>query len=188
MSKIFVNEIATTGNNNLVIPTGVKMPAGHIIQTAYSSTDTKIASTSSSADVTLMTADAFTPKFANSHILIQLNMHFGYMNPNGGLQVVRAISGGATTYGIGDATVDTPYSGGDGFWVADEFVLANTSDDIYTIVQMGGCVIDTDHNTTNAITYSLRATSNDQIHFNRQKQNATQGNARSSFTLMEIAQ
>ena len=39
------------------------------------------------------------------------------MNPNGGLQVVRAISGGATTYGIGDATVDTPYSGGDGFWV-----------------------------------------------------------------------
>ena len=187
MSKIFVNEIATTGNNNLVMPTGVKMPAGHVIQTAYSSTDTKLASTSSQADVTLMTADAFTPKFANSHILIQLNMHFGYMNPNGGLQVVRAISGGATTYGIGDATVDTPYSGGDGFYVADEFVLSQ-SHDIYSIVQMGGCVIDTDHDTTNAITYSLRTTSNDEVYFNRQKQNQTQGNARSSFTLMEIAQ
>ena len=168
----------------------IQMPAGHIIQTAYSSTDTKIASTSSQADVTLMTADAFTPKFANSHILIQLNMHFGYMNPNGGLQVVRAISGGSTTYGIGDATVDTPYSGGDGFWVADEFVLSNTSSgsDTYTIVQMGGCVIDTDHNTTSAITYTLRTTSNDAVYFNRQRTNATQGNARSSITLMEIAQ
>ena len=51
----------------------VAFPSGHIIQTVYSSTDTKIASTSSQADVTLMTADAFTPKFANSHILIQLN-------------------------------------------------------------------------------------------------------------------
>ena len=90
----------------------VAMPSGHVIQTAYSSTVTKLVSTSSNADVTLMTADPFTPKFANSHILIQLNMHFGYYNPNGGLQVVRAISGGSTTYGIGD-TGET-YSGGDG--------------------------------------------------------------------------
>jgi len=181
MSKIFVNEIATNGQQ-------LKMPPGHIIQTTYSSTDAKVVGTTGGADVTLMTADAFTPKFANSHILIQLNMHFGYYNPNGGLQVVRAISGGATTNGIGDATLDTPYSDGDGFWVADEFVLSNTSDDIYSIVQMGGCVIDTDHNTTNAITYSLRATSVGTIYFNRQKQNATQGSARSSITLMEIAQ
>ena len=179
MSKIFVNEIATNGQQ-------LKLPAGHVIQTKYSSTDTKLASTSSSADVTLMTADAFTPKFANSHILIQLNMHFGYYNPNGGLQVVRAISGGATTFGIGDTGL--PHNGGSGFWTADEFVLASASDDFYTIAQMGGCVIDTDHNTTNAITYTLRATSNDTIYFNRQRTNATQGNARSSITLMEIAQ
>ena len=168
----------------------VAMPAGMVIQTAYSSTDTKLSSTSSNADVTLMTASAFTPKFANSHILIQLNMHFGSYNPNGGLQVVRAISGGATTYGIGDATVDVPYSGGNGFYLADEFVLHNnpSGSDIYAIVQMGGCVIDTTHNTTSPITYSLRCTSTDEVYFNRQKTNATQGSARSSFTLMEIKQ
>ena len=161
------------------------MPAGHIIQTKYSSTVTKVASTASNADVTLMTADAFTPKFANSHILIQLNMHFGSYNPNGGLQVVRAISGGSTTYGIGD-TGET-YSGGDGFWQADEFVLSQ-GHDIYSIVQMGGTVIDTTHNTTSAITYSLRATSTDEVYFNRQKQVPANGNARSSITLMEIKQ
>ena len=61
-------------------------------------------------------------------------------------------------------------SGGDGFWNADEFVMNNTSTgDIYAIVQMGGIVIDTNHNTTSAITYSLRATSTDEVYFNRQK-------------------
>jgi len=182
-SRLLVDKIEGKASSGTI-----QMPAGHIIQTTYSSTDVKIASTSSQADVTLMTADAFTPKFANSHILIQLNMHFGIVNPNGGLQVVRAISGGATTNGIGDATVDVPYSDGSGFFVADEFVLNDGSTDIYSIVQMGGCVMDTDHNTTNAITYSLRTTSNDEVYFNRQKQNSTQGNARSSITLMEIAQ
>ena len=165
----------------------VAMPSGHVIQTAYSSTVTKLVSTSSNADVTLMTADAFTPKFANSHIVIQLSMHFGYYNPNGGLQVVRAISGGSTTYGIGD-TGET-YSGGDGFWNADEFVMNNTSTgDIYAIVQMGGCVVDTNHNTTSAITYSLRCTSTDEVYFNRQKTIEANGSARSSFLLMEIKQ
>ena len=42
----------------------VAMPAGHIIQTAYTSTTTKVASTTGSADVTLMCLNAFTPKFA----------------------------------------------------------------------------------------------------------------------------
>ena len=163
----------------------VAMPSGHIIQTKYSSTITRVSSTTGQADVTLMTADAFTPKFANSHILIQLNMHFGFYNPNGGLQVVRAISGGATTYGIGDT--GEPYNNGSGFWTADEFVLSQTHDN-YSLVQMGGCVVDTDHNTTSAITYSLRATSIGTIYFNGPKTNNTNGGARSSFTLMEIKQ
>ena len=162
----------------------VAMPAGMIVQTAYSSITTKVASTSSSADVTLMSADPFTPKFANSHIHIILNMHFGRYNPNGGLQIVRAISGGATTFGIGD--VPTEYSGGDGFISFDEFAL-NTNDDNYTIMQMGGYVVDTNHNTTSAITYTLRATSCDEIYFNSAKITEN-GNARSSITLMEIAQ
>jgi len=162
----------------------VAMPAGMIVQTAYSSITTKVASTASSADVTLMSADPFTPKFANSHIHIILNMYLGKYNPNGGLQIVRAISGGATTYGIGD--VPTEYSGGDGFISFDEFAL-NTSDDDYSMMQQGGYVVDTNHNTTSAITYTLRATSCDEIYFNSAKivQN---GNGRSSITLMEIKQ
>ena len=164
----------------------VAMPAGMVVQTAYSSTTTKIHSSTSQADVTLMTADAFTPKFSSSHIHIILNMHFGYYNPNGGLQVVRAISGGATTFGIGD--VPDTFNGGNGFWTADEFVLASASDDFYTIAQMGGYVVDTNHSTTNAITYSLRATSIGSINFNRAQTAPENGNARSSITLMEIKQ
>ena len=162
----------------------VAMPAGHVIQTAYTSTTTKVASTTGSADVTLMSANAFTPKFANSHIHIILNMYFGKMNPNGGLQIVRAISGGATTYGIGD--VSSAYDGGSGFISFDEFALNVTNDD-YSMMQQGGYLVDTDHNTTSAITYTLRATSNSEIYFNSAKITAN-GNARSSITLMEIKQ
>ena len=165
----------------------IQMPSGTVIQARYSSSTTRVASTSSSADVTLMTADAFTPKFSNSKIIITCSLYFGYWNPNGGLQVVRAISGGATTYGIGD-TGET-YSGGTGFFLADEFVLHTTStNDTYAMVHFGGTVEDTDHNTTSAITYSLRATSCDEVNFNRPKTNSSNGHGRSSITLMEAAQ
>ena len=43
-------------------------------------------------------------------------------------------------------------------------------------------------NTTSAITYSIRATSVGEVHFNQPKTNTGNGNGRSSITLMEVAQ
>ena len=36
----------------------------------------------------------------------------------------------------------------------------NVTNDDYSMMQQGGYLVDTDHNTTSAITYTLRATSN----------------------------
>ena len=165
----------------------IAMPSGTIIQARYSSSTTRVSGTTGGADVTLMTADAFTPKFANSKIIITMSLYFGYWNTNGGIQVVRSISGGATTYGIGD-TGET-YSAGNGFFLADEFVLNDTStSDTYAMTHFGGTVEDTNHNTTSAITYFLRATSVGEVHFNQPKTNTSNGHGRSSITLMEVAQ
>ena len=161
----------------------VAMPSGTIVQARYSSSTTGVSGTTSAADVTLMTADAFTPKFANSKIIITMSLYFGAWNPNGGLQVVRSISGGATTYGIGDT--GGTYGGANGFFLADDLVVTSYQ---YAMAHFGGTVEDTTHNTTSAITYSIRATSVGEVHFNQPKTNTGNGNGRSSITLMEVAQ
>ena len=182
MSTLSVDTIQgkTTAGN-------IAMPSGTIIQARYSSSTTRVSGTTGGADVTLMTADAFTPKFANSKIIITMSLYFGYWNPNGGLQVVRAISGGATTNGIGD-TGET-YSDGQGFYLADEYTINDTgTGDTYALSHFGGTVEDTSHNTTSAITYSIRATHVGEVHFNQPKTNTSNGHGRSSITLMEVAQ
>ena len=76
MSKIFVDEIATTGP-------GLKMPAGHVIQTKTLSTDTTNNITSASfVDVAGMSM-SFTAKFSNSLLLFTLQNHV-YLGADGG--------------------------------------------------------------------------------------------------------
>ena len=161
----------------------VAMPSGTIIQARYSSSTTRVSGTTNGADVTLMTAEAFTPKFANSKIIITMSLYFGAWNPNGGLQVVRSISGGSTTYGIGD-TGET-FNNGQGFFIADDLVVTSYQ---YAMSHFGGTVEDTTHNTTSEITYSLRATSVGSVYFNQPKTSPNNGHGRSSITLMEVAQ
>ena len=84
MSKIFVNEIATTGNNNLVMPSGVKMPAGMIIQTVQTVSRTSVNSSSSSyAEASTNFRCSITPKFSNSKLLITATLGMTAFN-NGG--------------------------------------------------------------------------------------------------------
>ena len=161
----------------------IAMPSGTIIQARYSSSTTRVSGTTAGADVTLMTADVFTPKFANSKIIITMSLYFGAWNPNGGLQVVRSISGGSTTYGIGDTGETHNY--GQGFFIADDLVVTAYQ---YAMAHFGGTVEDTTHNTTSAITYSIRATSVGQVYFNQPKTSPNNGHGRSSITLMEVAQ
>ena len=65
MSKIFVDEIAPTGN-------ALKMPAGHVIQTVQHSASSTNTTTSSSFVDTTCTG-AITPKYSTSKILITVS-------------------------------------------------------------------------------------------------------------------
>ena len=100
MSKIFVNEIATTGNNNLTMPSGLVMPAGMILQVVSSESsgadgnDTFTSSTSfgdASHSVTI------TPKFSSSKVLVSLMG--GRMTYGGAgaihIRIMASIAGGS---------------------------------------------------------------------------------------------
>lgn len=122
MSKIFVNEIATTGGNDLTMPSGLVMPAGHVIQTvSLASTTITRLQTASSSYVATGLSNSITPKFATSKINARAFMTGNTNQPNGNVEgfrmtFFRDIAGGgfsdirSTSSGFGIGSLYSTYS------------------------------------------------------------------------------
>lgn len=148
---------------------------GKIGQIVSTSTDTQVSNTD--ASYTMMSL-AITPSASTSNVFIQMTLMLGTVsNPNGGFKLLRD----STALGA----VGNPHGGAtNSFWSADNYFTDSL--DNYTIQPFNYSFLDTGISTTSATTYSVATESFAQLYFNR-AQNATgAGNARSTFTLMEI--
>ena len=117
MSKIFVNEIATTGNNNLIMPSGVKMPTGMILQVVSaesSGADGNDTFTSSTNFGDASHSVTITPKFSTSKVLVSLiggRLSYGGV---GGIhiRIMSSINGGSYSQvieGVNSLTQNNTY-------------------------------------------------------------------------------
>ena len=97
MSKIFVNEIAPTGNSKLTMPNDLILPAGHVVQTEFLHSTTRTAISSSSYTATSL-QKAITPKFIDSLIYIMISS--GYNTEGSGNRIDVCIQRGSTIEGL----------------------------------------------------------------------------------------
>ena len=148
---------------------------GKIGQIVSTSTDTQVSNTD--ATYTMMSL-AITPSASTSKVFIQMTLMLGTVtNPNGGFKLLRD----STALGV----VGNPHGGAtNSFWSADNYFT--DAGDNYTIDPFNYSFLDTGISTTSATTYSVATESFAQLYFNRAKDATGAGNARSTFTLMEI--
>ena len=97
MSKIFVNELAPTGNSKLTMPNDLILPAGHVVQTEFLHSTTRTAISSSSYSATAL-QKAITPKFQNSLIYIMVSS--GFNTEASGRRIDVTIQRGTTVEGL----------------------------------------------------------------------------------------
>lgn len=148
---------------------------GKIGQVVSTSTDTQVSNTDESYT---MMSQAITPSATSSNVLIYVTLMLGSAsNPNGGFKLLRD----STALGV----VSNPHGAAtSSFWSADNYFTDNP--DIYTISPFQFTFLDTGISTTSATTYSIATDSFTQLYFNRPKNGDSSGNARSTFTLMEV--
>ena len=179
MSKLFVDEIQpkTTG--------GTVSISGTTIQTALTLVATKdYMNNNATADGvdTVVVSEPFTPKFANSKILVNATLWAGQSNFNGGLGIKVTVGGSSSFIGVnqlgsylGNNTVfsqdddgnASPYAQMPYPMIAIDDTVSSTSPRVYTI---------TFHSTA----------SNETLYVNRPKTNETNGFNQSSILLQEI--
>ena len=174
MSKIFVNEIAPTGNSKVTMPSDLIMPAGHIIQVLQGEVLTEITNSSSSyGDVV---TQAITPKFSSSKILIQCS---GCANPEGNNALYFKLFRGSTEIGSGT---------GAGYYnVAGALTNSNGGTEHFDVKGFSIQFLDSP-STTSATTYKLMAAATNGTAKIGGRRNNNDIAVPSRITLMEIAQ
>jgi len=148
---------------------------GKIGQIVSATTDTQVSN--ADASYTMM-SQAITPSATSSSVLVFATLMLGTAsNPNGGIKLTR----GGTALGV----VGNPHGGAsNSFWSADNYFTDNP--DPYTISPFQYTFLDTGISTTSATTYAIATESFSQLYLNRPKNGDADGNARSTFTLMEV--
>ena len=161
--------------NKVIVPSGHELTAeGHVIQCRHYEVGGQVSDVNTNA-FTVIESVTFTPKFANSHILIRFVNHIyvqSYSADDWRVGNIRLRRG--TTFIGGDST--THY--GEGFF------LQNNLDRYMTYSARE--FIDTSHNTTSQITYNIEGASrngNISVRFNHPDYGD-----QCRVTIMEIAQ
>lgn len=148
--------------------------AGHVVQCRHYETGGQVSDVGTSA-FTVIESVTFTPKFADSHILIRFVNHI----------YVQGLSADSWRGGNVRLRRGTTFIGGDETsHYGEAFYLVNDSDRYMTYSMRE--FIDTSHNTTSQITYNIEATSrgnNVTIRYNHQDYGD-----QCRVTIMEIAQ
>ena len=161
-----------TGNGGTGATSFAPGKVGQVISTT---SDTPV---STSSGATTMMSLAITPSATSSSVLVFATLMLGTAsNPNGGIKLTR----GGTALGV----VGNPHGGAsNSFWSADNYFTDNP--DPYTISPFQYTFLDTGISTTSATTYAIATESFAHLYFNRPKDGDSSGNARSTFTLMEV--